>query len=131
MRCSVKNVAAVVATAVMGAPPVACGAHARGDGTVTAAACMRTRYLLTVNPGTTTSNEQRTLQFQATASACGHRAPVRGAQVRLDSDRVTTDAHGRASVTVRLQTGRYLIRLLVRGRVVARAHVWAIPIVSS
>ena len=131
MRCSVKNVAAVVATAVMGAPPVACGARARGDGTVTAAACMRTRYLLTVNPGTTTSNEQRTLQFQATASGCGHRAPVRGAQVRLDSDRVTTDAHGRASVTVRLQTGRYLICLLVRGRVVARAHVWAIPIVSS
>jgi hypothetical protein len=89
MRCSVKNVAAVVATAVMSAPQVACGAHPRGDGTGTAAARMRTLYLLAIYPGTTTSNEQHTPQFQATASVCGHRAPVRGARVRLDSYRVT------------------------------------------
>jgi hypothetical protein len=131
MRCSVKKVAAVLATAVMSAPQVACGAHARGDSTVTAAACMRTRYLLTVHPGTMTSNEQHTLEFQATANACGHRAPVRGAGVRLGGYRATTDAHGRARVTVRLQTGRYLVGLLVPGRVVARAHVWAIPNVSN
>jgi hypothetical protein len=131
MRCSMKNVAAVLVIAVMSSPQVACGARARSDGTVTGAACMRTRYLLIVYPGTTTSNERHTLEFQATANACGHRAPVRGAGVRLGSYRATTDAHGRASLTVRLQTGRYLIRLLVHGRVVARARVWAIPNVSS
>jgi hypothetical protein len=126
-----KNVIAVLVTAVMTAPQIACGAHARSDGAVTGAACLRTRYLLTVYPGTTTSNEQHRLEFQASASACGHRAPVRGARVSLASYRVTTDVHGRASLTVRLQTGRYLVRLLVRGRVVARAHLRAIPIVSS
>jgi hypothetical protein len=126
-----KNVAAVLATAVMSAPQVACGAHARSGGTVTGAACMRTRYLLAVQPGTTTSNERHMLEFQATANACGHRVPVRGAGVRLGSYRARTDAHGRARLAVRLQTGRYLIRLFVHGRAVARAHVWAIPDVSS
>ena len=125
-----KNVAAVLAIVVMSSPQVACGAHARGHGTVIAA-CLRTRYLLTVHAGTTTSNEQHTLEFEATANSCGHRAPVRGAEVRLGSYRATTDAHGRARVTVRLQTGRYLVGLLVHGRVITRAHVWAIPNVSK
>ena len=129
MRCSMKNVAVVLATAVMSGPQLACGAHARS--TVTGAACLRTRYVLTVYPGTTTSNEQHTLEFQATAKVCGQRAPVRGAGVRLGSYRARTDAHGRARLTVRLQTGRYLIHLFVHGLVVARAHVWAIPNVSS
>ena len=131
MRCNLQKVAAVLATAVMSGPQVACGARARSDGTVTRAACMRTRDLLTVYPGTTTSNEQHTLKFQATANACGQRAPVRGAEVRLGSYRATTDAYGRARLTVRLQTGRYLIRLYVHRRVIARTHVWAIPNVSS
>jgi hypothetical protein len=126
-----KNVAAVLAAAVISAPQVACGPHARGDGMVAGAACMRTRYLLSVRPVTTTSNEQHTLEFRATANVCGHRGPVRGAGVRLGSYRATTDEHGRARLTVRLQTGRYLVRLFVLGRVVARAHVWAIPNVSS
>jgi hypothetical protein len=126
-----KNVAAVLAAAVMSAPPVACAAHASGDGKVAGATCMRTRYRLTVHPGTTTSNEQHTLGARATASGCGHRAPVRGARVRLGSYRATTDAHGRALLSVRLQTGRYLVRLFVHRRVVARAHVRAIPIVSA
>jgi hypothetical protein len=127
----VKNVAAVLAAAVMSAPPVACAAHPSGDGTVAGASCMRTRYLLTVNPGATTSNEQHALEFRATASKCGHRAPVRGAGVRLGSYHARTDANGRARLAVRLQTGRYLVRLLVHRRVVARVHVWAIPIVSA
>jgi hypothetical protein len=131
MRCSIKNVAAVLATAVMSAPAVACGAHARGDGTGAGAACTRTPYLLAVHPGTTTSDEQHTLEFQATANACGHRAPARGVGIRLGRYRATTDAHGRARLTVRLQTGRYRIRLFVHGRPVARTHVWAIPNVSS
>lgn len=126
-----KNVGAVLAAAVMTAPQVACGAHASGHGAAAGAACMPNRYLLTVHPLTTTSNEQHTLEFRATTKVCGHRAPVRGAGVRLSSYRTTTDAHGRARLTVRLQTGRYLVRLFVHGHVVARAHVWAIPIVSG
>jgi hypothetical protein len=126
-----KNVAVVLATAVMSATQVACGAHPRDGGTVTGAACMRTRYLLTVQPRTTTSNEQHTLEFQATANACGHREPVRGAELRLGSYHARTDAHGRARLIVRLQTGRYLIRLFAHGRVAARVHLWAIPNVSS
>jgi hypothetical protein len=126
-----KNVAAVLAAAAMSAPPVACAAHATGDGTVAGATCMRTRYLLTANPGTTTSNEEHTLEFPATASKCGHRVPVRRAGVRLGSYHATTDAHGRARLTVRLQTGCYLVRLFVHRRVVAGVQVWAIPIVSA
>jgi hypothetical protein len=126
LRCRLKNVAVVLVAAVISAPQVARGARA-GGGTVAGAACMRTGYRLTVDPVTTTSNEQHTLEFRATANVCGHRAPVRGAGVRLGSYRATTDVHGRAGLTVRLQPGRYLIRLLVHGRVVARAHVLAIP----
>jgi hypothetical protein len=126
-----KNVAVVLATAVMSVPQVACGARARGAGSVAGGACMPTRYLLTVSPGTTTSSEQTRLEFHATARVCGHRAPVRGAGVRLGSYRARTDANGHARLTVRLQTGRHLIRLFVHGRVVARAHVWAIPNVSG
>jgi hypothetical protein len=107
------------------------GAHARSDGTVTGVACMLTHYLVTVYPGTTTSNEQHTLEFQAAANACGHRAPVRGAGVRLGSYRATADEHSRARLTVRLQTGRYVIRLFVHGRVLARNQVWAIPNMSA
>jgi hypothetical protein len=127
-----KNFAAVfIAAAVMSAPQVACGAHARMDGTAAGAACMRTAFVLTVHPVTTTSNEQHPLEFWATASVCGHRAPVRGAGVRLGSHRSTTDSRGRARLNVRLRTGRYVVRLFVHGRVVARARVWAIPVVSS
>lgn len=131
MICSLKSVAAVLLSAVISASHVACVAQARGDRMITGAACVRTRYLVTVYPGTATSNEQLTLAFQATADACGHRAPVPGAGVRFGGYRATTDAHGRARLTVRLQTGRYVIRLIVHGRVVARSHVWAIPNVSG
>jgi hypothetical protein len=126
-----KNIAAVFATAILSALQVGCGTHAREDGAVAGAVCAPTRYVLTVRPGTTTSNEEHTLGVQATAIACGRRAPVRGAGVRLVNYRATTDARGRASLIVRLRTGRYVIRLSVRGRVVARTHVLAIPIVSS
>lgn len=127
VTCRVKNVAAVLAAAVIIAPQIACAAHANGGGTVAAAGCTRTAYRLTVQPVTTTSNEQHALEFRATANVCGHRVPVRGAGVRLGSYRMTTDAHGRARLVARLQTGRYLVRLFVHGRVVAHAHVWAIP----
>jgi hypothetical protein len=132
LRSRTKNVAAVLAAAALTAPQVASAAHTSANGTVAEAACMRTAYLLTVHPVTTTSNESHTLEFRATANVCGgYRAPVRGAGVRIGSYSTTTDSRGRARLTVRLQTGRYLVRLFVRGRVVARAHVWAIPIVSS
>jgi hypothetical protein len=131
LRSRTKNVVAVLAAAALSASQVACAAHTSGDGTVADAACMRTAYLLTVRPVTTTSDESRTLESRATANVCGYRAPVRGAGVRIASYSITTDSRGRARLTVRLQTGRYLVRLFVRGRVVARAHFWAIPIVSS
>jgi hypothetical protein len=42
-------------------------AHASGDGTVAEAACPRTAYRLTVQPATTTANEQHPLEFRAIA----------------------------------------------------------------
>jgi hypothetical protein len=97
---------------------------------VASAACARTRYLLIVRPETTISNEQHRLEIQATAIACEGRAPIPGARVRLGRYRARTNAHGRATLTVRLSTGRYTIRLYVHRRLVARAYVRAIPNVS-
>jgi hypothetical protein len=70
------------------------------------------------------------VRTEAIRDACGKRAPVRGGTVRLAGHRATTDAQGRATLTVRLATGRYLVRLYVRVRLVARARVDAIPNVS-
>jgi hypothetical protein len=108
----------------------ACGARPGGDHAGASATCMRTRYLLTVRPDRTVSNEGHSLEIQGTASACGRRSPVRGAGVRLARYRATTNAHGRTRLTVRLETGRYVIRLYVHRQPVARVHIWVIPNVS-
>jgi hypothetical protein len=129
-RSRLTRVATVVAIAVLGVLPQACGARARGDDAVPRATCTRTHYLLTVRPGTTVSNEWHRLEIQGTASTCGRRSPVPGAVVRLGRYRATTDAHGRASLTVRLETGRYVIRLYVHRQPVARIHIWVIPNVA-
>jgi hypothetical protein len=50
--------------------------------------------------------------------------------VRLGRYCATTNAHGRASLTVRLETGRYVIRLYVHRQPVAGIHIWMIPNVS-
>jgi len=86
--------------------------------------------VLTVRPETTVSNEWHSLEIQATASACGRRSPVRGARVQLGRYHATTNTRGRTRLTVRLETGRYVIRLYVRGQPVARIDMWAIPNVS-
>lgn len=121
------RVATVVAIALLCVLPPACGARPRGDDAVASATCTKTRYLLSVRPDTTVSNEWHRLEIQATASACGRRSPVRGAGVRLGRYRATTNAHGRASLTVRLETGRYVIRFYVHRQPVARIHIWVIP----
>ena len=129
-RSRMTAVAAAVAIALLCALSLACGARPRGDDAVASAACTRTRYLLTVRPDTTVSNEWHSLEIHGTASACGRRSPVPGAGVRLGRYRATTKADGRASLTVRLETGRYVIRLYVHRQPVARVRVWVIPNVS-
>jgi hypothetical protein len=83
-----------------------------------------------VKPRTLVSNERGHVRIQASRDACGHRTPVRGGRVTLGGRRATTDSRGRATLTVRLQTGRYLVRLYVHGRAVASTRVKAIPNVS-
>ena len=95
-----------------------------------ATACAKTRYLLTVNPSTIVSNELHQLHVQALLDSCGHQTAVRHASVRLLSDRATTNYRGRCTLDVRLQTGRYRVRLYVHGHRVARAPVSAIPVVA-
>jgi hypothetical protein len=70
------------------------------------------------------------VRFRATVAGCGSSAAVRGAGVRLGRYRITTDARGRASLTVRLATGRYAARLYVRQKAVAHARLNAIPNVA-
>jgi hypothetical protein len=83
-----------------------------------------------VKPRTIVSNERRHVRIQASRDACGHRTPVRRGRVTLAGRQGITDSRGRATLTVRLQTGRYLVRLYVHGRAVASARVTAIPNVS-
>jgi hypothetical protein len=109
----------------------ACGASSSSGSAATTAACRGTRYLLNVDPRTIVSNERHRVRIQANRDACGRRTPLRGAAVRLLDQRATTDTRGRATLTVRLQTGRYLVRLYLRGRAVARARVNAIPNVAG
>lgn len=124
------TVAVVVAIVLLCVLTLVCGARLRGDDAVASATGTKTRYLLTVRPDTTVSNEWHSLEIQGTASACGRRSPVRGGGVRLGRYRATTSAHGRASLTVRLETGRYVVRLYVHRQPVARIHIWVIPNVS-
>jgi hypothetical protein len=67
------------------------------------------------------------VNLQAT---CGHRVAVSGARVRLDRYRAITDRRGRATLTVRLTAGRYVVRLYLHRRLVAQARLSAIPNVS-
>jgi hypothetical protein len=106
-----------------------CDAQPRG-GAVASDACAQIRFVLRVDPRTVVSNERHRVRIQAIRDACGHRTPVRGGKVRLGGHQATTNAQGRATLTVRLATGRYLVRLYVRGRLVARSRVDAIPNVS-
>jgi hypothetical protein len=94
------------------------------------AACESRHYALVVHPHTIVSNERHRVHFRATLTGCGHSAAVSGARVRLDRYRATTDARGRVSLTVRLATGRYVVRLYVRHKAVAHARLTAIPNVS-
>jgi hypothetical protein len=97
--------------------------------TATATTCGKT-YHLTVTPGTIISNELHQLHVQALSDSCGHQAAVPHASVRLLAYRATTNSRGRCTLDVRLQTGRYRVRLYVHGRRVAHAPVSAIPVVA-
>jgi hypothetical protein len=95
-----------------------------------AAACAKTRYLLTVHPSTIVANERQRLLVRALADSCGRQTAVRRAGVRLLGHRATTDSRGRCALDLRLPTGRYLVRLYVHDHPVARTPVNAIPLVA-
>lgn len=126
----VRNVGALLASAILCSLLMACANQAQSKPAASSAACTRTRYILRVQPRTIVSNERHRLRAEAVADSCGHRRPAADARVRLRRHRAITDARGRATLTVRLPTGRYSVRLYVRGRLVARARVSAIPNVS-
>jgi len=109
---------------------IACTNESQPSPGASAATCTKTRYTLTLHPRTIVSNERHRLTVRAVANACGRRRPAARARVRLGRHRAITDAHGRATLTVTLTTGRYSVRLYVRGRLVARARLSAIPNVS-
>jgi hypothetical protein len=122
------KLAVALASAMLCGLAPACDAHSGAP--ATSATCRQTRYLLRVDPSMIVSNERHDLRIQAKRDACGRRSPARGGSVRLGHHRATTDSRGRATLTVRLATGRYTVRLYVRGRLVAGARVNAIPNVS-
>jgi len=124
------KLAAVLTTTMLCGLVPACDAHSRSANAAGTATCPKTRYVLRVNPRTIVSNERQHVQIRATRDACGHRAPVRAGRVTLGGRRGTTDSRGRATLTVRLQTGGYLVRLYVHGRLVTSARVKAIPNVA-
>jgi hypothetical protein len=118
------------ASAILCSLVPACTGQASQEPTAAPARCATTRYLLAVQPRTIVSNQRDRLSIRATAIACGHRSPVAHARVRLGRHGDTTDARGRATLTVKLATGRYSVRLYVHRRLAARARVSAIPNVS-
>ena len=83
--------------------------------------------MLDVHPETIVAGERHRVNLHA---SCAHRVAVSGARVRLNGYRAITDRRGRATLTVRLPTGRYVVRLYVRRRLVAKARLNAIPNVS-
>jgi hypothetical protein len=101
-----------------------------GESAAATAACARTRYVLTVHPGTIVANERHSLFIRALADSCGRQMPVRGAHVRLVAYQATTNLSGRCTLYVRLATGRYVVRLYVQGHRVAHTPVSAIPLLS-
>ena len=121
----------VFMTAVLCELALACVAHPSRERARTAAACQSRFYALELKPDTVVSNERHHVRVRATLAGCGHRAVVRGARVHLARYRATTDARGRATLTVRLPTGRYVARLYVHHRVVTRASLRSIPNVSG
>jgi len=122
--------AAVSAAAALCGLVPACAAHSSSGATGAIAACGHVRYVLRVRPGTVVSNERQRVHVRATRTACAHRTALRGGRVTLRGARAITDARGRATLTVRLQTGRYLVRLFVHRRLSASATVRAIPNVA-
>ena len=128
MRARAPRLCLALAAAMLCPTALACaGKTADASGST---ACANTRYLLTVNPGTIVSNELHQLHVHALLDSCGHQTPVRHAGVHLLGYRATTGSRGRCTLDVRLQTGRYLVRLYVHGHRVARAPVSAIPVVA-
>jgi hypothetical protein len=109
---------------------MACAGNPTPPRAATPVACAKTRYLLTVRPGTIVANERHSLLVRALANSCGRQTPVRGAHVRLLGYQATTNSRGRCTLYVRLASGRYLVRLYVHSHRVARTPVSAIPLVS-
>jgi hypothetical protein len=123
-----------LATVVISPTALACARNAASQRTrasASAAACTQKQYVLKVHPTTIVSNELHRVYVRALLDACGNQTPVRGAGVHLLTYRATTGSQGRCMLDVRLQTGKYLVRLYVRGQAVAHASVSAIPVVAK
>lgn len=133
MRARAPRLCIALAAAMLCPAALACAGKTTQPLRSSAAAatpCAKTRYLLTVKPGTIISNELHELHVQALLNSCGHETAVRQARVRLLSYRATTNSRGRCTLDVRLMTGRYVVRLYVNGHRVAHAPVSAIPVVA-
>jgi hypothetical protein len=86
--------------------------------------------VLELKPDRVVANERHRVHIRATLAGCGHHAAVRGGRVRIGRYRATTDARGRATLTVRLASGRYVGRLYVHRKAVAHARLDAVPNLS-
>jgi hypothetical protein len=120
----------LLASAIVCSLVPACTGQASQKPAAAPANCASARYVLSVQPTTIVSNQRERLSIRATALECGHRSPVARARVRLGRHGASTDARGRATLTVKLATGRHSVRLYAHRRLVARARVSAIPNVS-
>jgi S-formylglutathione hydrolase FrmB len=65
---------------------------------------------LRVRPLVVRAGRRVRLRFRVTATRCGRREPVAGAVVRFGKRRVTTNTRGRASMRVRVRSGRRALR---------------------
>ncbi len=86
------------------------------------------RLRLAVTPGQARAGVIARFRFRASFDALGRRGPVGAATVVFARHRVTTDAHGRASLRVKLpQAGRFTVRATKPGFKAGRAQVFARP----
>lgn len=84
------------------------------------------RLRLAVKPGHTRAGVAARFTFHASFAALGGRGPVGGATVAFAGRRVVTDAHGRASLRLKLpNAGRFAARATKPGFKSGRAHVTA------
>ncbi len=79
-------------------------------------ACGAPSLRLAINPRHLQTHRSTVLRLRVTASAAGHRTPVRGAVVFVGHHRLHTNAHGRTSIRLRFNhSARIRIRVRATG----------------